>query len=484
MVALRLGLTGPKILLAPLPELDWSLALRIEYLTFFCLFPIFTAMMRSLYPEDIHRSFMHLTIAISGVFTLYVFSVDTLSGSKTIPVYQIILLLQLIYGLYFVARIFLNKREGRYFFGIASLVGMMGVVSEVLFLKGYWDVMKVGSFGIIGFIFVQAISIAARFSKSYYRVEELSGQLEKRNVSLKESEYRYRRIFEDSKDVIFVTDQLGNIQDVSPSSIDLVGYTPKELRDLEDLNLLWDKEDRAHFAQSMQDTDYIEDFEVNLRHKKGHQVRVLINAKSLRRGSDGVVGYQGYARDISDKVQALEQRQRAERLEVIATKDPLTKAFSRRYFYDAVQREMARAKRTGSSLALVMLDIDLFKHINDQYGHLVGDKVLVALADLCQENLRATDIFTRFGGEEFIILMPDTDLETALQKTEVLREMVEHRPLTTVGEDELTITFSAGVAIWVADEDVECLIGGADSALYEAKASGRNCAKIRSQISA
>jgi diguanylate cyclase (GGDEF)-like protein len=136
---------------------------------------------------------------------------------------------------------------------------------------------------------------------------------------------------------------------------------------------------------------------------------------------------------------------------------------------------MARSARNNSPLALVILDIDHFKATNDTHGHLAGDKVLVALAELCNSHIRSTDIFCRFGGEEFILLMPDTSLEDAIQKTESLRRLVAAKPLVDFNGIEIAATFSAGAAVWNGEEDIEELIARADQGLYRAKEGGRNC---------
>jgi diguanylate cyclase (GGDEF)-like protein len=162
-------------------------------------------------------------------------------------------------------------------------------------------------------------------------------------------------------------------------------------------------------------------------------------------------------------------------LERLAIMDPLTNIYNRRFFFERATKEIERSKRSASPIALTLFDIDHFKKVNDTHGHLVGDQVLVNLAQLCQDEIRTVDILARYGGEEFIILMPDSTLEAAKNAAERLREKVAKTNLTE-GKIDLRITISLGVSAWdsVEEIDLEHFIDQADQALYQSKAGGRN----------
>lgn len=162
-------------------------------------------------------------------------------------------------------------------------------------------------------------------------------------------------------------------------------------------------------------------------------------------------------------------RLRAE-LEILATHDPLTNALTRRYLDEACQREIERSRRTAQSLSLILLDVDHFKRINDQHGHQVGDEVLIRLVREVQALLRKSDLLARFGGEEFVILLPATGLAQATEVAERIRAVCEQLPA------EPRFTISLGVACATTDHPVDCvtLLRHADQALYRAKAMGRN----------
>ncbi|MBF0356148.1 MAG: diguanylate cyclase [Alphaproteobacteria bacterium] len=162
-----------------------------------------------------------------------------------------------------------------------------------------------------------------------------------------------------------------------------------------------------------------------------------------------------------------------------ATTDFLTGIANRRHFIDMAEREFARAKRYGHSLSVVMLDIDHFKRINDTFGHPTGDKVVRAMAAICQKALREIDHLGRMGGEEFAILLPETGLEKGLQAAERVREAVETTPVELDdGQPPIFFTTSAGVSAMTAKEmGFDQMLSRADRALYAAKKAGRNCVR-------
>lgn len=157
----------------------------------------------------------------------------------------------------------------------------------------------------------------------------------------------------------------------------------------------------------------------------------------------------------------------------LATTDPLTGALNRRAFYARAKHEMARSQRHARPLCLAALDLDHFKRVNDQYGHAVGDQVLREFSRLCQKMARSTDLFARFGGEEFIFLLPDTDLSAARPLLERLREALLALPLQTP-QGALQVTVSIGLAQLRPEHSLHLLQEAADSALYRAKQHGRN----------
>jgi diguanylate cyclase (GGDEF)-like protein len=165
-----------------------------------------------------------------------------------------------------------------------------------------------------------------------------------------------------------------------------------------------------------------------------------------------------------------------EMLNHLATVDPLTNVFNRRYFFERAQIELDHARLRKSRTSIILFDIDHFKKINDSYGHNVGDQILIGMVAICQQNLRDTDTLARLGGEEFIILLPETDLAEARHIAERLRVMLEHTPIKT-DSGALNVTVSVGVTSHPNTDGmipVHKLVYGADQAMYLAKRAGRN----------
>ena len=170
---------------------------------------------------------------------------------------------------------------------------------------------------------------------------------------------------------------------------------------------------------------------------------------------------------------AMDNSRRVQLMERQAVTDELTGLFNRWAFLPMGQKEVSRARRYQRPLALILFDIDMFKDVNDAYGHLVGDHVLQVLTKLVTKTTRATDFVCRWGGEEFVVLMPEANREEGLAMAERLRDEISRMTVVTeVGV--LSLTVSLGVAALLPDEDLEALIARADRAMYKAKAAGRN----------
>jgi len=162
-----------------------------------------------------------------------------------------------------------------------------------------------------------------------------------------------------------------------------------------------------------------------------------------------------------------------EEVETLSKVDPLTGIWNRRAFLAELAAEMSRASRGGDRLGLSLLDIDHFKNVNDTYGHLTGDAVLRECVERITASVRPYDSVGRFGGEEFLVLLPGTGEDEVVIVGERIRHAIAQSPFD-VGDEHIEVTVSQGVAIWDGKASVDDLIGSADTALYHAKDSGRN----------
>jgi diguanylate cyclase (GGDEF)-like protein len=164
-----------------------------------------------------------------------------------------------------------------------------------------------------------------------------------------------------------------------------------------------------------------------------------------------------------------------------SVRDALTGCFTRGHALDVIDAELRRARRSQMPVSMIMFDLDHFKDVNDRHGHLCGDAVLSAVGKRMKEVLRGSDLKCRYGGEEFLVLLPETPLHGARRVAETLRKEIADRPVPWAGE-ALTITASFGLAQTLPGEvNVQAVIARADQALYRAKDDGRNCVRIAAE---
>ncbi len=190
--------------------------------------------------------------------------------------------------------------------------------------------------------------------------------------------------------------------------------------------------------------------------------------------STDIISIQEFDTLASTMNQQLEKRASLQReLEKLAQKDPLTNLYNRRRMDELLSLEIARTKRNNRPFCLILCDIDHFKNINDTYGHEVGDRVICAVAEIIQNSLREQDSVARWGGEEFLVALPDTDTEQAISVANKLRKLCEKHTLYE-HETPIDFTLTFGVAVFDGSKDIKAAIAAADHALYEGKNQGRN----------
>ena len=262
---------------------------------------------------------------------------------------------------------------------------------------------------------------------------------------------------------------------VNASLCNLVGYTEDELRKLTFLDITHPDDlddDLNHVNQMLAGAISTYQMEKRYFHKDGHIINILLSV-SLVRAKDRTPRF--FIAQIQDITR---RKQLEDELIRLATEDTLTKVNNRRHFFEHAAREIARGERFREPQALFMIDIDNFKNVNDLYGHDAGDEVLKSMASSCKKTLRAVDIFSRIGGEEFGALLLNTDPEIAYMIAERIRENIGRLVVQTT-KGAISFTVSIGITAFLGGHNpLEKRLKSADVALYKAKSSGRNRVEI------
>src|SRR5215831_9926934 len=225
------------------------------------------------------------------------------------------------------------------------------------------------------------------------------------------------------------------------------------------------KIEREHYLEHAVGHGRIDDFEAEMLTSSGRRFWASLSGQRLRFAGEDAL--------LAAIVDVTAQKQAREDLLVQATHDGLTGLFNRRHVEDVLRKEVVRAARHARPLAVAMMDADHFKNINDTYGHQTGDEVLREISERCRKMLRSNDVLGRYGGEEFVIVFPETKLDEAGAVAERLRAAVAESPIK-VGADALGVTVSIGLAAHAPGQGMDKLLQRADAALYTAKQDGRN----------
>lgn len=268
--------------------------------------------------------------------------------------------------------------------------------------------------------------------------------------------------------IFYMLDQAGRFVRVNPQFVEVSGYSQHELDRMSALDL-FEGSDQQLIAERMQQVFATGDAhaEAELIVKSGRKIPYYFTGH--RTTFDGQMYLVGMGADMT-KRRELEQE-----LVRQARTDSLTGLANRRHFLAQAEQELLRARRYDKPLSVLMLDLDEFKAINDAYGHQVGDEVLRMVSAVCRQVLRGVDLVGRMGGEEFAILLPETDAVQAAEVAERLRQNIATADVALGQGRQLRVTASIGVATFAADDvDVDKVLNLADKAMYEAKRKGRN----------
>ncbi|NHH99983.1 Response regulator PleD [Oceanimonas sp. MB9] len=296
-------------------------------------------------------------------------------------------------------------------------------------------------------------------------------QAREKAVLQREQLDNFRDLYENAPIGYITLTQDGRITNVNRRTLEYLGYRREELIDHMHLAELMEvhslEQAQAMLASMMEGEERYQRIRINA---KNGDTLVMSCSVSSRLSDERTLELGRFSmQNVSQQVYMEQQ------LKELALKDPLTGVANRRWFDEQAEREMTRAHRTGSPLTLMVMDIDYFKKINDTHGHDAGDEVLKALAEHCQSIIRRADLLARFGGEEFVLLLPDTSLTQGIHKAESIRHALASFRVMVANETEIRFTVSLGVAaVSSRHADIKTLFKAADDALYQAKQAGRN----------
>lgn len=314
---------------------------------------------------------------------------------------------------------------------------------------------------------------------------------------LRSSEKHFRMLAENMADIVWRTDAKLCFTYINTADQQLRGFTRDEVigSSIQDNITPLGQEilqEQLHQRQAIEMANQqggALKYEIPMRHKNDGEVWIEVSSVPVYASDGRIKGYQGIGRDVSarkqQEAQLLQSHQQLENqlrqaatektaLQELATRDGLTGLYNRRYLNDALPRECARARRDGQPLALIMFDLDHFKQVNDQYGHAAGDEVLKTLAELLKKGVRESDLICRYGGEEFVAVMPNMSASQAWTRVESWRQQLQEMVIV-VADFRIHITLSAGMAVFPEHGDnPDQLLTRADEMLYQSKEQGRN----------
>lgn len=313
--------------------------------------------------------------------------------------------------------------------------------------------------------------------------------------ALRIAEAKFRSIFENATVCIYQSSPPGRFLNVNPFMARIFGYdSPEDMINgiiSIETQFFLAPASRHEFLQLVHEHGQVHGFTSQVRRKDGEQMWIQIDARAVYDSTGQIQLYEGFIIDITDRQRKEEELHRAkdaleianrelqqalEREQKLARTDGLTGLCNRSFFFELASREFSASQRYQSPLSILMFDLDDFKQVNDTFGHLVGDEALTQVAQAAAAQVRRSDILARYGGDEFVLLLPHSNLRQAFPIAERIRQSVAAIRIDTP-KGWVSVTLSIGIAetkYGLPDESLENLTRRADEVLYTAKQAGRN----------
>lgn len=365
---------------------------------------------------------------------------------------------------------FWSQMHRRHAVGFLTAALACSVVTVILLLRFFnigWDTSLINNWYLSPLFYnVMAVAFIA------INADFLARRLDASNSEIVKYNRRIEEIIKSSPFPIIIS-RLSDDRIIlaNNNAVKLFGIDPGELERYRLKDFFVDAENRTLLNERLEAEKEVQDFEILVKSNVGDTPFWLLTSVTTIDYNYDVVLYAAF-QDITSR------KKREVLLKNQAIRDPLTSLFNRRYFEDEVNKRIALARSNNSIYCILMADVDLFKRVNDTYGHKTGDNVLIELAGACERALRDQDIVARYGGEEFVIFLADVDYNDAKIVAERLRKTIAD--LTILSDDgrEVKFTISIGISSSQVSDNIDTLIKTADEALYKAKQNGRNRVEI------
>jgi len=335
----------------------------------------------------------------------------------------------------------------------------------------FWNIVPVTGMDVsaMGFAFAGLIIAFAIFRLKFLDLLPIARQM----------------LIDNMRDGVIVVDAERRLVDINPSARKFMLLNPREVIGKPAMNYLpstlsglFDVDPDTPVSYEMLAKDqktYLSIYPIQLNSKRLMPSGTLIVLQDITRRKTAEIKLQESNIQLQKEIQQIEVLQ--ESLRALAIRDPLTNLYNRRYLEETLEREISRAQRTGTFVSVMMIDFDNFKEVNDQYSHLIGDQALQAFAEILKKTSRREDVACRYGGDEFLLILPDLAAEDALKRAETWRKSASDLFFDTP-RGRANVTVSIGLASFPQDgTTAEELIIAADQAMYSAKEQGKNLVK-------
>ncbi|MGE0084636.1 MAG: diguanylate cyclase [Desulfococcaceae bacterium] len=324
--------------------------------------------------------------------------------------------------------------------------------------------------------------------KTHLELYRASREMREMNLRLREeirertqAEQRFRSMYENAVQGMFRSTADGRILSINPAYVRILGYEDREeMMGIEDMGqTVYDQpEDREKMLSNLRAQGVITDYEIKIRRKDGSTAWIMMNARLARDEKDREI-IEGIVIDNTARKKAEEKlRLSRERFRHEATHDNLTGLYNTRHLYRALEKLITESREKQTPFSLIFMDVDNFKRVVDYYGHLKGSQTLREMAATIRESLTEPAFAVAYGGDEFVVVLPDTDKETALSKAENIRVAIrETSYLSSYGHD-VHIRASMGIATFPDDaDDLNGLLALADQAMFHVKGEGKDAVR-------